>query len=87
MLNKLENMLNENLGDLAISRFSELGEESMHLANLANMFAIVVPNEEERTLEISIEEYDPWSDEYFLVATKEYKQVKAAYNYIKKMLP
>lgn len=87
MLNKLEAMLNQNLGNIVISRFSELGEESMHLANLDNMFALVVPNEDENTLEISIEEYDPWSEEYFLVSSKEYKQVKSAYNYIKKMLP
>jgi hypothetical protein len=87
MLNKLESMLNQNLGNIVISRFSELGEESMHLANLDNMFAIVVPNEEECTLEISIEEYDPWSEEYFLIESKYYKTAGRAFNYIKKMLP
>ena len=86
MLNKLVAMLNEE-SNIVVNEFNDLGETTLHLANLANMFAIVVPNEEERTLEISIEEYDAWSEEYFLVESKEYKTVKGAYNYIKKMLP
>ena len=85
MLNKLIAMLNENKGDLAINEFNDLGETTLHLANLLNMFATV--GEAGGKIYIDIEEYDPWSEEYFLVSTKEYKQVKSAYNYIKKMLP
>lgn len=84
MLNKLVAMLNEER-NIAVSEFNDLGEITLHLANLRNMFATV--GEVDGKIYIDIEEYDPWSEEYFLVSTKEYKQVKSAYNYIKKMLP
>lgn len=84
MLNKLVAMLNEE-SNIVVNEFNDLGETTLHLANLLNMFATV--GEAGGKIYIDIEEYDPWSEEYFLVSTKEYKQVKSAYNYIKKMLP
>ena len=85
MLNKLIAMLNENKGDLAINEFNDLGETTLHLANLLNMFATV--GEADGKIYIDIEEYYPEEEQYYLVSTKEYKTVKGAYNYIRKMLP
>ena len=87
MLNKVITMLNNEESNIVVNVFEDLGETTLHLANLDNIFVTVTYNEDENTLEISIEEYDPWSEEYFLVATKEYKTTKGAYNFIKKMLP
>ena len=87
MLNKLEKMINKEENNIVINAFNDLGEEILHLANLACMFATVTYNEEEKTIEIDIEEYDCYSEEYFLLASKQYKTVNGAYNYIKKMLP
>lgn len=84
MLNKLIEMLNEEK-NIAVSEFNDLGETTLHLANLRNMFAVV--GEADGKIYIDIEEYDPWSEEYFLVSTKEYKTAGRAFNYIKKMLP
>ena len=85
MLNKLIAMLNENKGDLAINEFNDLGETTLHLANLLNMFATV--GEADGKIYVDIEEYYPEEEQYYLVATKEYKTPKGAYNFIKKMLP
>ena len=84
MLNKLMAILNEE-SNLIVNEFNDLGETTLHLANLMNMFATV--GEAGGKIYIDIEEYDPMSEEYFLVSTKEYKTARGAYNYIKKMLP
>ncbi len=87
MLNKLEKMINEKENNIVVNAFNDLGEEVLHLANLACMFATVTYNEEEKGIEIDIEEYDCYSGEYILLASKRYKTVKGAYNFINKMLP
>ena len=87
MLNKLEAMINEKQSNIVVNAFNDLGEETLHLANLACMFATVTYNEEEQVYEIDVEEYDAWSEEYFLVESKQYKTAGRAFNYIKKMLP
>ena len=87
MLNKLEAMINEKQSNIVVNAFNDLGEETLHLANLANMFATVTYNEEEQVYEIYVEEYDAWSEEYFLIESKYYKTAGRAFNYIKKMLP
>ena len=84
MLNKLITMLNEE-SNIVVNEFNDLGETTLHLANLLNMFATV--GEADGKLYVDIEEYYPEEEQYYLVSTKEYKQVKSAYNYIKKMLP
>ena len=87
MLNKLEAMINEKQSNIVVMQYGLKQEETLHLVNFANMFATVSYNEEEQVYEIDIEEYDGWSEEYFLVESKQYKTAGRAFNYIKKMLP
>jgi hypothetical protein len=85
MLNKLKAMINEE-SNIVVLQYGLREEESLHLTNYDNMLATVSYNEEEHTLEIAIEEYDAWNEEYYLLASKEYKTAKGAYNYLYKML-
>ncbi len=87
MLNKLQAMINEKESNIVINTFGDLGDEELYLTNLECIAVRVSYNEEEKTIEIDIEEYDCFTGEYFLLASKQYKTVKGAYNYIKKMLP
>lgn len=87
MLRKLESMINEKESNIVIMQYGLKQDESLHLVNFANMFATVSYNEEEQVYEIDIEEYDAWSEEYFLVECKYYKTPGRAFNYLKKMLP
>lgn len=87
MLNKLEAIINEKESNIVILLYGLKHEETLHLVNLANMIATVSYNEEEQVYEIDIEEYDAWSEEYFLIESKQYKTAGRAFNYIKKMLP
>lgn len=86
MLNKLVEMLNKEESNITVSVFEDMGEQTVLAANLNNMFATAILNEENE-IEVYLEEYDPWSEEYFQIECRHYKRVKAAYNYIKKMLP
>lgn len=86
MLNKLVAMLNNEESNIVVNVFEDLGETTLHLANLQNMFVTVIMNEENE-LEVYLEEYDPWSEEYFQIECRHYKTAGRAFNYIKKMLP
>ena len=88
MLNKLEAMINEKESNIVALQYGLKQEESLHLTNCdGNMLATVTYNEEEQVYEIDVEEYDAWSEEYFLIESKQYKTAGRAFNYIKKMLP
>lgn len=85
MLNKLVAMLNEE-SNIVVNEFNDLGETTLHLANLLNMFATVFVNEDNE-IEVYVEEYIPEDEDYNQIECRHYKTARGAYNYIKKMLP